>query len=450
MLHLIISILGIILTILFVIGTHEAAHFGMAKWLGVKVLRFSIGFGKPIVTWHDHQGTEYVIAPIPLGGYVKMLDETEDKVKKEELPLAYNRQPYYKKFLIVLAGPLSNFICAIILYWLIFIIGFVSVKPVIGHVTTPSIAASAGLKPNQQITAIDNSDTHSWQDVIFRLLNHMGNSDRINMTVLDASKSQTLSLDVSHWKMGGLMPDPLSSLGIIPYEPEVPMVIGIMLPDSPAAKSGLKIGDKIIAIGKQKIGDWMQLIDIITNNPDQTMSFQIERDSKPLTLNVTIGAKRNWLFKKYGSLGIAPKIELPKSMLQTIHYGPLAAVPEAFREVFDLSYFNLLLIGKMITGKLSLQGLGGPITIFESAGNALNSGMLSFISFLAFLSISIGLINFFPIPGLDGGHLLIQTIETLIRRPIPEKILVFLFRCGFLFIIFILLDALTNDILRLM
>ena len=433
MLQTLISISGILITILFVIGSHESAHFIAARLLGVKVLRFSIGFGKTLFRWHDKKGTEYVIALVPLGGYVKMLDETEEKVPASEKHLAYNRQPFYKKFLIVLAGPAANLFCALVLYWMIFVIGFVTLKPIIGSVTPRSIAAEAGLKGNQEIISIDNKITHGWSGVFFRLIEHTGNKDHMQMSVknLADNRSATHVLDLSNWHMNDLMPDPLDSLGITPYEPHVPLIVGYIHPDSPATASGLKLGDKLIAVNNVKIKDWEALMTIIYNHPDSTLAFKVERQKKILTENVTIGHQRNLFFQASGYLGIGPNYRLPDSLINHVQYSPLQAIPHAWQETMDLCYMNLLLFGKMVTGKVSLQSLGGPITIFESAGSALNLGFVSFISFLAFLSIAIGIINLFPVPGLDGGHLLMQFIEFIIRRPVPEKIQLYLFRIGF-------------------
>src|SRR3990167_1904513 len=219
MVYLLISIIGIVVTIFFVIGTHEFAHFLAARLLGIKVLRFSIGFGKTLRKWHDKSGTEYVVAAFQLGGYVKMLDENEGKVPERELSRAFNRQPFYKKFLVVLAGPTMNLFCALVLYWLIFFIGFVNIKPVIGTILPNSIAAKSGLKANQEIISIDNQTTSNWTSVIFRLLAHTGDKDKIKISVSNFRDATLHSyvLDATDWQMGGLTPDPLSSLGIIPY-----------------------------------------------------------------------------------------------------------------------------------------------------------------------------------------------------------------------------------------
>lgn len=451
MFYFLIALLGILLTIFFVVGTHEAAHYIAARLLGVKVLRFSIGFGKRLFHYYDKKGTEYVFALIPLGGYVKMLDEGEGDVPPNELHLAFNRQPFYKKFLIVIAGPAINIACAVMLYWLIFMIGFVNIKPVIGNITAQSIAAEAGLQSNQEIIRIDNHVTRTWTSIIFRIIAHAGNQDQLQIEVknLVDQKTSLHKLDLSNWHMEGLTPNPLASLGITPFAPKIPLIIGVISPNAPAAQSKLQVGDKIIALNAIQIKNWEQLITFIHQHPNETFTFTIERKGKSIKLPVTIGYQRNFLFQKDGYLGISPSVSWPKEFLTTIQYGPAQAMRYALIEVMDFTYFNFLLFGKLITGKISLQSLGGPITIFESAGEALNYGFLPFIGFLAFLSIAIGIINILPIPGLDGGHLLIQIIELIIRRPVPEKIIFFLYQLGFLLIFFIFFQAFINDILRL-
>lgn len=453
MLSVLISIIGIIITILFVIGTHEAAHFYMARLMGVKVLRFSIGFGKAIFRFRDKQQTEYVFAWIPLGGYVQMLDENEGEVPTVDLPKAYNRQPYYKKFLIVLAGPLANLFCALMLYWLIFMIGFTTVKPVTGTITSNSIAALSGLKSNQEIIKIDNKLTPTWTSVVVRIITHAGNQDQMQMTVKPYAKANDITthiLDLKTWELSGLTPDPLSSLGISPYMPPMLLIIGYISEDSPAAHAKLAIGDKLIALNGKPIKDWETLVKQIDGMPQQHIVLTIERAKQRMEVPLTTGSRTDFLtFKAHGYIGIAPNVKIPPDMLHKIQYGPIQAIQHAAFQIYDFTYFNFLLFGKLITGKLSLQSLGGPISIFESAGEALNYGFISFIAFLAFLSVAIGVINLLPIPGLDGGHLALQTVEAIIRRPVPEKILTFLYRLGFFILLFVLFQALINDILRL-
>lgn len=451
MIQSLIAILGMVLTILFVVGTHESAHFLAARMLGVKVLRFSIGFGKSLLHWRDKTGTEYVLALIPLGGYVKMLDENEGEVPKNQLHLAYNRQPFYKKFLIVLAGPMTNIFCALIIYWVIFMHGFITVKPMIGKVEAGSIAAAAGVKPDQQITGVDNDNTNTWTGIMLRLIAHAGDQDHVSIQTEEpvSRKSATHILNLANWKMDKLTPDPLSSLGIIPWSPDIPLVIGVIAANTPASTSTLQIGDRIIAINSIAMKNWEDVIKAINEHPDQTVKFYIKRKQQYLMLPVVIGYQRTLSLQKSGYLGIGPNYQLPKDILHKVQYGPISAGYHAWKEIVDFTYFNLLLFGKMITGKISMQSLGGPITIFETAGNALNSGMLAFAGFLAFLSIAIGVVNLLPIPGLDGGHMFIQIVEFIIRRPVPDQVLNVLFRLGFLLIFFVLIQAIINDVMRL-
>lgn len=452
MLDIGIAIIGIILTILFVVGTHEFGHFITARMLNVKVLRFSIGFGKKLLYWKGKTGTEYVFALIPLGGYVKMLDETEGDVPENQKHLAYNCQPLYKKFLIVLAGPLTNLICAFILYWLIFVIGFMTIKPITGEITPGSIAYNAGLRADQQIIRINNEDTPSWMSILFKLLYKTGDTSQITIDTenLKGKQPQQHTLDLTNWHMDNLKPDPLKSLGINTYQPAIPTTIGVIEPNTPASAS-LKQGDKITAIGKSKVTSWQEVVTIVRDNPGKQLPFTIMRDGKKKTVPITIASKSGLISSdNYGFLGAAPEYQLPKDLIQEVKYSPITAIGYAYKEVANFTYLNFFLIGKMITGKLSLQSMGGPITIFSHAGEALNSGLISFLGFLAFLSIAIGVINFLPIPGLDGGHLLIQIIESIIRRPVPERMLVGLYKLGLLFIVFLLFQSLANDILRLM
>ncbi len=451
MIYTLISILGIFLTIFFVVGTHESAHFLVARWMGIKVLRFSIGFGKTLLRWTDKKGTEYVLALIPLGGYVKMLDESEGTVAPEELHLAYNRQPFYKKFLVVLAGPVTNILCALILYWLIFMIGFTTIKPVIGNIEPHSIAAQSGMKGNQEIIAVDNSTTSTWTGIMLRLIAHAGDQDHVKIETRDLTnnKTDTFILDLADWHLDKLTPDPLSSLGIAPYEPAIPLVIGIVNKDSPAAASPLKIGDKIIAINSMSMNNWNDVLTTIRKHPSETLTFYVERNKQFMQIPVAIGYQRGISMQKTGYLGLGPDFKLPPELLKDVKYNPLDAAGHAWREIVDFTYFNLLLFGKMVTGKISLQSMGGPITIFETAGDALNTGLLSFLGFLAFLSIAIGVVNFLPIPGLDGGHMFIQIVEFIIQRPVPEEVLTNLYRAGFLLIFFVLIQAVINDVMRL-
>lgn len=447
----IISIIGIILTLLLVIGVHEFAHFSVARLVGVKVLRFSIGFGKALFRWHDKKGTEYVIASIPLGGYVKMVDENEESVRPEDLPFAYNRQSIWKRVLIIAAGPISNLFFAFFLYWLLLVVGFVTVVPIIGSVKPDSIAQNAGLKPQQEIIRVDDRFTPDWVNIVIQLMSRAGDTNPIKLLVSNSNASTPVSysLNIAKWYLDPLKPDPLDSIGIVPYEPTIPAQIGTIIPNSPAAQSHLQSGDRIIAVNKQKISDWMALINLVSSHPENTFNFTLIRQGKTIIQPVTVGYKRDIFFKKHGFLGITPQFEWPKNLLRKNQYGPIAAISHAWDETNNYIHLNFLILGKMLSGKLSFKSLGGPITIFESAGTALNHGIIAFFSFVAFLSISIGIINILPIPGLDGGHLLFQCIEAITRKPLSLRIQVLFLRLGIVLLLLIFTQALINDLLRL-
>lgn len=451
MLNILISIIAIIITIFFIIGFHEFGHFITARLLGIKVLRFSIGFGKAIRRWHDKKGTEYVLAAIPFGGYVKMLDENEGNVPEHELHLAFNRQPLYKKFLVVAAGPLFNFILAIVLYWLLFVIGFVTLVPLIGGTTPHSIAAMAGIQPEEEITSIKGHATTNWTSVTIRLFENIGEKVQIPMTtqVRGTSTTKKYVLDLTNWHLDNLKPDPLESLGIIPYEPNIPAIIGTIEPHSPASQSKLEVSDKIISINKLPMKNWLDVITTIAAHPHETLIFKVQRKEHELSFPVTIDAKSILWSKEQGYLGVAPHYKLPADLLRQNQYPPISALYKATENVADFINLNFLMLGKMITGKISFQSLGGPITIFEGAGTSLNTGILPFLSFIAFISIAIGVINILPIPGLDGGHILIYIIEFIIRRPIAQRTQELMFRLGLIALIVLAIQALANDIMRI-
>jgi len=451
MINIILSIIGIIITILLIVGIHEFGHFIVARALSIKVLKFSIGFGKTLWTRRDKKGTEYVIAAVPLGGYVKMLDENEEPVAKKELHLAFNNQSILKRTLVVLAGPLFNFIFAFLIYWAIFVIGFETPAPIIGKVAAKSIAANAGLKPQDEVLKINNVEVKSWSNIVMQFAFKIGDDNGMQFTTknLKSSSIQQHDLDLENWHLNELQPNILESIGIEPYQPQIKPIIKYILDDSPAANANLQENDLIVAINNNPIKNWQEAQKLIKDNPNKTLVFNIKRNAAPLDIKVLIGENGNWFSGSEGFVGISPSFEWPKDLIRHIQYSPLQAISHASQNTLDFIKLNFLMLGKMLTGKVSVLSIGGPITIFQSAGDAFITGLLPFISFIAFLSIAIGVINLLPIPGLDGGHLLFYLIEFAIKKPLSIRVQNLMFHFGLILLMLLIVQAVANDLMRL-
>ena len=444
-------IIAFVVAVLVLITVHELGHFWVAKCFKVKVLRFSIGFGKPIWRRMGKDGTEYVIGFLPLGGYIKMLDEAEGHVPEEEKHLAFNHKPVLQRFLIVLAGPLTNFLFGIIAFWLMFSIGITQIKPVIGTITPNSIAAEAGMQSNQQFVSIDGDHTKSWQNVLMAVARKLGESGIMHVQTkpLDSDHVNTYELNITNWKVSGLTPQPLQSLGISPYHPPVSPVIVVVKPDSPAAKAGLKAGDKIVEINDKPIKDWYTFVKYIQKHPNQLVRLQILRDNKPMTITPNVGRKLSGL-RWIGFLGVESKIgKWPEDMILPLNYNILTAWWPATQEVYELTTFNFVMLGKMLIGRISLQSIGGPITIFRIADKAFKQGLVIYIGFLALVSVMLGFVNLLPIPGLDGGHLFYYLIEIVRRKPLSVAVQALTIRLGIIFLIILIVQATINDVMRL-
>lgn len=447
--NIIITISGILLTILVIVGIHELGHFVMARICKVKVINFSIGFGKKIINWHDKKGTEFSLSLIPLGGYVRLLDESVAHIASSDLPFAFHQQSFWKKSLIILAGPLFNLLFAFILYWFIFMFGFTTLKPIIGTVIKHSIADNAGVKSNEEIIQVDKRSTLNFMSVIMQATFHVGNKDKLILTTKELNKNivHTYKLNLKNFKLNDLQPNPLESLGIIPFEPFIPAIIGkIIIKDKNT--NPFKIGDQIIKVDQMPINDWFALAKIIAKAPNQTLLFEIKRDTSFFTTKITIPSKQQFLHQ-YGYLGISPRYQPSNDLLRTVKYGPLPAIAHAFSNTLDFVWLNIVSLEKLLTGKISFQSISGPISIFAAASGSLHQGIISFISFLAFLSIAIGVINILPIPGLDGGQFLLQLISLGRQKPISKSVEMLFLRLGIILLLVLVIKAMTNDILRL-
>jgi regulator of sigma E protease len=445
---ILLTVIGAVMAVFIVIIIHEAGHFFVAKAFGVKVLRFSIGFGPSLWTRIGRTGTEYVLAMFPLGGYVRMLDDREMHVSQADSRRAYNRQPLWIRMAIVLAGVVTNFLLAIIIFWIIYLSGISYVKPIIGKVTPESIAARAGLQPGETIKAINGSPTQGWEEVVTEMISQIGNSKTLTITTQpkNSSELQSHSISLQNWRLNGTRPDPLGSLGIEPFQPEFPAIVEKVRSNSPASRSGLQSGDQIVGLNHQPIAGWPALSAYIHQHPNQEVSLSVKQGEVVRELNVQLDNQG----QSTGYLGVEVKIpQWPPELIESPHYSVISAWVPAINRVVELTVFNAAVLGKMLSGKISLQTLGGPITIYHTAYNASKAGVQVYLAFIAFISLTLGFINILPIPGLDGGHFLFQVIEGIIGRPISEKYQMMLLKIGIILIIFLLVQGTVNDIMRM-
>ncbi|MFJ4141613.1 sigma E protease regulator RseP [Pseudomonas sp. NPDC089734] len=444
-------IIGTLIALGVLVTFHEFGHFWVARRCGVKVLRFSVGFGTPLVRWHDRHGTEFVVAAIPLGGYVKMLDEREGDVPPELADQSFNRKTVYQRIAIVIAGPVANFLLAIVFFWALAMLGSQQVRPVIGAVEAGSIAQQAGLTAGQEIVSVDGEATTGWSAVNLQLVRRLGESGSIALKVRDQGSSvdtaHTLALD--NWLKGAEEPDPIRSLGIRPWRPALLPVLAELDPQGPAQAAGLKTGDLLLAIDDKPLNEWQQVVDWVRERPDARITIRIERDGARLDIPLTLAARGEGKAAT-GYLGAGVKgVEWPADMLREVSYGPLAAVGEGLSRTWNMSVLTLDSLRKMLFGELSVKNLSGPITIAKVAGASAQSGIGDFLNFLAYLSISLGVLNLLPIPVLDGGHLLFYLIEWARGRPLSEKVQGWGVQIGISLVVGVMLLALVNDLGRL-
>jgi len=439
-------------TLAVLVAVHEYGHFWVARRCGVKVLRFSIGFGKPLFSWRDRLGTEYAVAAIPLGGYVKMLDEREGEVPAAEHDLAFNRKPVLQRIAIVSAGPLANLLLAVCAYWFLFMAGESGYAPVIGEVEAGSVADVAGLEPGQEIVAVDGTETPTWQALSFRLLDRIGDTGPITFAVKypDSEVVYESQAVVQQWLSDEEQPDLYRGLGIRLYTPEVPPVVDRVIEGGAAAEVGLQSGDRILRADGVAMPLWMDWVDYVRARPGQPIVLEYEREGELRQTRITPRAVSDKNGDTFGQVGLGVALpEMPAEMIREFHRGPIEALGASFTRTGELVMFTINSIKKMVMGLISPKNLSGPITIAKVASASAKSGLEAYISFLALLSVSLGVLNLLPIPVLDGGHLLFYTVELLAGRPVPEKIQALGYQVGLFLVLGIMVLALYNDFARL-
>ncbi|GAB6408200.1 RIP metalloprotease RseP [Pseudomonas sp. MHK4] len=444
-------IVGTLVALGVLVTFHEFGHFWVARRCGVKVLRFSVGFGMPLLRWHDKKGTEFVVAAIPLGGYVKMLDEREGEVPADQLDQSFNRKSVRQRIAIVAAGPIANFLLAMVFFWALAMLGTEQVRPVIGAVESGSLAAKAGLNAGQEIIAIDGEPTSGWAAVNLQLVRRLGESGSLQLLVREQGSTvdSPRELVLDEWLKGADEPDPIHSLGIRPWRPALPPVLAELDSKGPAQAAGLKTGDRLLALDGKALDDWQQVVDTVRMHPDTKIMLRVERDGAQIDVPVMLAARGE---KKApsGYLGAGVKaVDWPPEMIREVSFGPLAAVGEGARRTWTMSVLTLDSLKKMLFGELSVKNLSGPITIAKVAGASAQSGVADFLNFLAYLSISLGVLNLLPIPVLDGGHLLFYLIEWARGRPLSDRVQGWGIQIGISLVIGVMLLALVNDLGRL-
>jgi regulator of sigma E protease len=454
--EVLIAIPAFIVAIGILVAVHEFGHFWVARRLGIKVLRFSIGFGKPL--WQKVSGpdqVEYVVAAIPLGGYVKLLDEREGNVPAEELPRAFNRQPVWKRIAVLLAGPIFNLIFAVFLYWILFIAGVPALRPIIGEVTADTVAAHAGLRYEDQIIAVAGKSTETLEEATLGILEDLTDDGTIHMRVRGVDGSERdLTLDTGNRSRELTQPEALlPGLGFDIWQPKVPAVVATVMPDTAASRAGLKEGDQILKFDDQPIADFSQLVAQVKPNPGRNVTLEIQRNGEIIALPITIGQSNNG-GRRVGLIGITPvnkPIETGRTaeeMLTLQKYGVVAAVTAAAAKTWDTSLFTLRIVGRIVTGNVSLKAISGPISIAETTGFAVRQGWRTYLSTLALISISLGVLNLLPIPILDGGQIVYQLAELVKGRPVSERAQLLGQQIGIAMLILMMTLAFYNDIAR--
>jgi regulator of sigma E protease len=450
------SIWWLLVALGLLITFHEFGHYWVARRMGVRVLKFSIGFGKKLWSRTGRDGTEYVIAAIPLGGYVKMLDEREGEVDSEDLDKAFNRKSVWARIAIVIAGPAFNLIFTLFAFWMMFLVGMPDSRPIVGEVT--GIAASAGIEPGDQIVSVGGEQTETWSHAVFGLIPYALDREEVTLELEQANGAQRqLNLDLAQLGSDFEEEKALQGIGITPWRAKLPAIVGEVSTDSPASRAGFKAGDRIVSVAGETVPDWAWVGALVQKHgsANAPLTVSVERAGGILDLNVTPEKSKSGLFSSRLILGITNKAADAELQAQVgrayfLHkYGLIDGFSAAASEMWRVTRSTLGILGRMLTGSASVKNLSGPISIAQFANSSANAGLSSFLFFLGAISLSLGILNLLPIPVLDGGHLLYYLIELAKGSPVSEETQAKGQYIGLLALFGLMGLAFFNDILRL-
>jgi regulator of sigma E protease len=447
------TIVAFIIALGLLIVVHEFGHYLVARWCGVKVLRFSVGFGRALFTRRlGKDQTEWVIAAIPFGGYVKMLDEREAPVEPGEVHRAFNRQSVWRRFGIVVAGPLANFLFAIAAYAGLFMYGLPEARPVLGTPPEGTMAAAAGLRPGDTVRAVDGEPVTTWQELRWRVLQSALQRAVVRLEVVnERGHLNTLTLDLRSFPTDDVESDALERVGLRLYRPPLEPVIGQVMRGGAAERAGLEPGDRVVLADGKPVETWDALVAVVQSRPETPLALKIERGGTSQTIEVvpaavTAGGKR------IGRINAAPQVPASHAdrMLIRVQHGVGESLWKAVVKTGDIAVFSLKMLGKMLVGEVSWKHLSGPVTIADFAGQSAQMGWVSYLTFLALISISLGVLNLLPIPLLDGGHLMYYVIEIVKGKPVSERAMELGQRVGLALLLVMMAFAFYNDLNRLL
>ena len=442
------KLLWFLVALSVLVVVHELGHYLVARLAGVKVLRFSVGFGKTLfMRRFGRDQTEWAICALPLGGYVKMLDEREGQVAAQDAHRSFNRATVWRRIAIVLAGPVANFLLAIVLYWVLFIHGVPALKPMIDQPPANTPAAMAGLTAGDEIIRVDDSEIQSFQDLGLALL-RAGVADQ--RVTLQLRGGRTAQLDTSSMETDDLEQDILPSLGITLFSPPIAPVVGTVISGGVAEKAGLQVGDRLLAVQGESLSSWQDWVKRVRAHPGQTLEITFERQGARMSVKLTPTPTQEG-GKTVGKIGAAPQVDetMMADMMTEVRYGPLDALWQGAKKTWTMSVFTLEMMGRMVMGQVSMKNLSGPLTIADFAGQSAALGWISFVGFLALISVSLGVLNLLPIPLLDGGHLMYYISEVFTGRPVSERVMELGARVGLTALLLLTSFALYNDLQRL-